>query len=503
MTMRNRLRAYSPIHPIRAQKRAALLLAATVFVTGCSPGADTTQDETAPPITTTELPSSEASPLNSAGADPQQVLPPSAIPPNIATTTPQINLSANFIAPQLPKDADEIRAESRQLAELVVAQFPRLPDAYEVRARLHLMLGESQKAEDCWKSAIELDKDYIHAYYGLGEVAVLRNDPEQAAGQFEKVKALDSDYSNELYYRLSEAQHNLGNIDSAISILNELAAKAGDTAEVHLRLGQEYLANRNYERARTAFEKTLELSPELPRAQEGLGRALARLGESDRARELLQSQAKAREEQPHTDNTFAMELSDYAEKYKDIAQVFLANGDNTKGQLILEKSVLLDPTNLETWSSLLGLYQRTNQLGRAQSMSNVMCEKNAENAGAFFTSGVIHAKSGDATTAKEKYESVIELAPESDSGYVALARLLLQSRQQPKRILELTNKAVSTNPSAANYELLGQAQAINGQMQEARDSLSKAIELAPDNLAYKQAMLQLEAFLSQQQKQPK
>ncbi|MEM8734259.1 MAG: tetratricopeptide repeat protein, partial [Planctomycetota bacterium] len=263
---------------------------------------------------------------------------------------------------------------------------------------------------------------------------------------------------------------------------------------------QELVANKDFDRAKGSFEKTLELSPDLPKALEGLGRTYARLGDREKAGELLEKfkEVKPDEQTPLSgDELFTMELVEYSDKYKDAAQVFLAGNENAKAQVILEKAVILSGANMDAWSSLLGLYQRTGQLSRAKSMSVVMCEENSDNAGAFFTSGVIHAKSGESTKAAELYERVIELAPESDTGYTALARLLLQSRQQPNRILELTGKAVELNPIAANYELLGQAQAISGKMQEAHSSLSKAIELSPDNEGYKQAMQQLEAFLSQ------
>jgi tetratricopeptide (TPR) repeat protein len=409
--------------------------------------------------------------------------------------------NGNFLAPTTPKDANECRVEAKKLVELVVDQFPQLPDAYEVKGRMHFLLGELQAAQESWNKTVELSPSYIHAYVGLGRVALAQDENEKAAELFEKVLSNTPDYSADLYHDLAKAYSNQGNGKKAIETLTQYAELHPESADTFLRLGAEYMASREYKLAKQAYETTLQLVPDLPRAQEGLGRALVRLGDRERARELLEAQAEARSEEakiPSPEEAFKAELVEYAEKYKDVAQVFLAGGDTVKAQLILEKAVVLDDTNTNAWSSLLGLYQRTNQIKRAQLMAEKMCEANPESASVFFTCGIINSRAGKADSAEEDFRTVMRLAPNSHTGYEALARLLIQTRKELPRTIDLASKAVELRGSAADHELLAQTFALNGKMQDARKSLLQAITLDPTNAIYKQALQQLEKFIASQ-----
>lgn len=405
-----------------------------------------------------------------------------------------------FFKADKPKDADEIRAEATKLAKLAVERMPTNANAFEVKARIHLLLGENAAAQECWETALGLTPNYIHAYYGLGKIALVRDEHERAVELLTKVVAADANYFEDAYHELAEAYHKLGEVSKAIEILKDYADSHPDSAETHLKLGHEFMADRQFEAAKNSYERTLELVPSLPRAQEGLGRALARLGEKEKARELLAAQAAARKDEIKNrppEQVFRDELIEYAEKYKDIAKVFLAARDAGTAQAVLEKAVLMDATNVEAWSSLLGLYQRTGQLAKALAKSKDMCDGNPDNAGAFFTSGIIHAKAGDFGSAKSMLRKVIELAPESHSGYETLTRLMLQTRSELKDTVALAEKAVEVRGAAVDYELLAQTHAVNGQFDKAHQALARAIELDPKNVAFQQAMKQLDQFRSQ------
>ena len=111
----------------------------------------------------------------------------------------------------------------------------------------------------------------------------------------------------------------------------------------------------------------------------------------------------------------------------------------------------------------------------------------------------IKAKLGDLSGAVSALERVVELAPADHAGYETLARLLIKHRLDFPRALLLADKAVSLRGIAADHELLAQAFAVNQEFERAHQSLSRAIELDPDNQAYLQAMRQLEQFRSARQ----
>lgn len=399
-----------------------------------------------------------------------------------------------FLSSDPSVDSEQLRAEAEQLIDVVTRVFPANPDAFEVRARLLLMLEEFGRAEASWKAALEIAPDYIHAHFGLGQVAMTRDDYPAAIERFRKVIVDSPDYSEELYHELAEAYHKDGELEKSVEVLRDYLKMHPDSAESHLRLGQELLGLKEFESARDAFEQALKISPELPRAQEGLGRALVRLGDRERARELLQAQARARAESREEIDSLRSERVAYSKKYGEIAKVFFAGNQSASGIRILERAVVLDEANMDAWSSLLGGYQRSNQIGNALRMARQMCDVNSQNAGAFFTSGILHAKAGKAEQAIQDLDSAIELAPESHSGYEALARLLLQLRTDLPRTIELATQAVKYRGIAADHELLAQTLAVNGQFERAESELARAIELDPDNAVYGQAMRQLQQF---------
>ena len=405
-----------------------------------------------------------------------------------------------FLSPAVSKDALELREEARQLAQFLVDQAPANPNAFETKARLHLLLGEREEAKLCWNKALELDPEYFFAFQGLGQVALATNQIDTARVNLERAaKALPS--IPEIHHDLSSAQLKAGLVDEAIATLSEFAARNPASAQTFLLLGHAQLAKKLYAEAKTSFEKALELSPDAPRALEGLGRALVRLGERQRARELLLKQKKARAEEQKNrsaEESFELELKEYASKYSDVAKVLLSANKIDFARPVLMKAVKLDPQNTEAWTNLISIPQSAGRFVDAMERAREMTKVNPESASAFFTLGILSVKARDLATAIESLRKVTELAPEDVRGFEALARLLIQNRTQVEEGMSHAERAVELRGNAADYEIQAQAYVLNKRLSDAHRSLERAVELDPGNQIYQGALNQLNQFIKAQ-----
>ena len=99
--------------------------------------------------------------------------------------------------------------------------------------------------------------------------------------------------------------------------------------------------------------------------------------------------------------------------------------------------------------------------------------------------GFLHARLGNLSAAESALEKMLEISPESARGYRALAKLYLNTNQQPARARELAVTAVKLDPVADSYFVLGWASAKNGSRSMALASLKRAMRLEPDNETYR------------------
>lgn len=395
-----------------------------------------------------------------------------------------------------PVDGPELRAEAAAFFEKLVQRIPDNPDALEVKARFHLLIGESQEAKECWEETLRLAPDYAYAYHGLGKVAMLNAEYEQAVEHFQK--AIGGQSGNvDLAHDLADAYTKLARVDEAIQLLQKTSEQHPESTATWVQLGHAYLANRDFEKAREAFEHALRLTPDLPRAQQGLGTALMRLGEREKAKALLEAQRANRVagKNRSAEETFEDELAEVSKRYVFAARVYLANGHSEEAEFALRRATVFQPREESAWALLLSYYQKQNRLSDAIAAAEEMCRIAPRNASYQFTLGILLGQAKDVAQARRAFQEVIRLAPQSVEGYQALARLLLSARQDWDHCIELARKGVELRGAASDFELLAQAYAVNERYDDAHRALSRAIELDPDNQAYLQAMRQLQLVM--------
>jgi tetratricopeptide (TPR) repeat protein len=90
--------------------------------------------------------------------------------------------------------------------------------------------------------------------------------------------------------------------------------------------------------------------------------------------------------------------------------------------------------------------------------------------------------------AEAALRQAIPLAPQKSAGYRDLAYLLLQTGKNHPEALILAQRALSLEPTAANYFVHSRACEANGDFAGALASLEHAVALEPNNQTYHRAL---------------
>ncbi|GIW98505.1 MAG: hypothetical protein KatS3mg111_1838 [Pirellulaceae bacterium] len=504
-------------------KRGNIVVILMVFcLYGCTSPVDSKQEDTLP----AQSPQNTAavSPLSNSidSARHEAVFPPAT---GASTTTSSINddggrhsgtritpanstsgddatrpVDVSFITLSVPLSSSQLRDEASLLMTQLSEQWlPTSTDAQEVASRYFYLVGENERADEIWQRALELDPNYGYAYLGRGKVAMRQERWEDAIDLLTQAVELLPGLEEPIN-ELAKAKMVQADVAGAITILEKYTSTHNDAAESWLLLAQSYAAKREHAAARDAYRQVLELRPESPRAEEGLGRALLRLGERDEGRRLLEKQAIARRESEQTNRSraevFADECLDFAKHYTEAAKVLRHHGQVVAAQHVLDKATWLAPHHLPAWNLLLQSVVESDDLHRAIRLAMRMCHENASNPSAWLSLARLHLDAGQTDSALAAYDRVLTLLPDDANVQQLVARVLLDSRRDPKRALALTRKAVELRGNSSDHEALAQALAANGNMKQAREHLIKAIEIEPENAHYRQSLHQLDTYLS-------
>ena len=269
---------------------------------------------------------------------------PDTLQPTPAETAPHTTKGLEVppaVEPQPPpKDALALRQEAKQLADKLVDRFPNNPAALEIKARFLMLIGETEDAKKCWLAAINVDANYAYALHGLGKVAILNSDFEQAI-EYLKQSIPSQPTNADPVHDLSDAYMKIGKLDESIACLRAFADNNPQSALTFLLLGQSYLAKERFEDAEASFRTVLQISPGQPRAENGLATVLVRLGKRDEAKQLLANQKssrKANDKNRSPDEVFQDELKELSLRFQSVAEFYLSNGDPTTAEQVAQRA---------------------------------------------------------------------------------------------------------------------------------------------------------------------
>lgn len=371
--------------------------------------------------------------------------------------------------------------EALRVMDLLVERFPNSADAHEARARVQLLIGQAQEAKKSWERCLELIPNYGYAFHGLGLIETRLSHYQQAISYYQKALETIPNYRDSVR-ELSDAYLKDGQTEPSAKALEEYLAINPDDSEFWLRLGQTYNAGLEFDKARAAFEKSLALADENPKAEQGLIIALIRLGDRQRAKELS-DKAKLRptRENDSIEELLKNERTDIASRYLFAALVYKNFQRFTESTLLLERAHEYSPTNTQVLEALVEQTLRDQSLEKAYTYSTQLIQINNRNPSYHFGAGAIAEKLKRPKEATLHYRQVIELAPRDPKAYRHLVNLLLSSRESlnEAETLAQTWSELESGPVPLAY--LASAQAMQNKLIDAEKNLQKAIKLDPES----------------------
>ena len=215
--------------------------------------------------------------------------------------------------------------ESARLFDQAARLHPKNPAVYVNYADTLLQQDALGRARAQYQIALQLDDECAHASYGLGKLAFLDGDMEEALAQLNRAVAI-APHHHEVHTLLAQVYHRLG--DRVSAKREEFAARAyPDPSVVPDPLWAQVLAQavssrsftshglrlargKRYAEAEHQFRKVLEIRPGKARDYANLGAALAGQGKLEDAIAQYQQALKIQPNESHAHNNLGMALRD-------------------------------------------------------------------------------------------------------------------------------------------------------------------------------------------------
>ena len=153
-------------------------------------------------------------------------------------------------------------------------------------ARLLLLEVETQ-ADACLRNAMRLDPGELRWPYYAGYMAMLAGNLDRALSYLEQAAAIDSEYPT-LWVRLGKVQLDRGELGAAGAAFKQVIDVPELRSPVQYYLGQIALLERRYADARTHLEAALDANPGATEVHYPLARAYQALGSEAEARAQME-----------------------------------------------------------------------------------------------------------------------------------------------------------------------------------------------------------------------
>ena len=345
---------------------------------------------------------------------------------------------ASTLATNLMRDQpDRARTEVDQ----IIKTDPKNPVGYLLLGESEYNSGQFAAAEETLGKDPALNSRFPQVHFFLGNLALLKGQPDSAIEHFNKSLAADKTY---------------------------LPSK--------LALAETFFGKGNVADSRDEVKKILQMVPGYPAAR--LLKAKLDMAEKkypDAERELL-----ALENEQPGNRLIQRQLGFY----------YVSRGKTTDAERNLTNALELSPNSEESFRDLIGFYLTTKQTARAIEKINSVPDAQKQ-AFHYELMGVADAMSGKTLDAENAYKKALEKGPNSGSSAQLLFDLYVHGKRfdDARRLLD---DRLQKNPSnaAALAAMRGTLFEAQGKTDEAKKDYQKALEsdtnqiIAANNLAY-------------------
>jgi len=227
------------------------------------------------------------------------------------------------------------------------------------------------------------------------------------------------------------------------------------------------------------FQRGSDLYPDSEYARVGFARVLQRIGQNERAVELLKL-------------AISKEPRRYAAYYL-LAEAYARMGDREDGRRVLAQGLALspDPGEMDT-ADLAGLYGRLGDYDHALQLCTAVLRQEPDLLSALYNCGTINFELARYEEAEKLLSRAVRLAPEEPAAIYWLGRVYLQTNRAAEA-QSAFRKALALQPDVYEYHYrLAESLEKAGDLKNAREEYREAQRLDPNAEAATQRLRDLE-----------
>jgi len=386
-----------------------------------------------------------------------------------------------------------LKQEELALVESLAKAFPDQEASHVLMGSVLARHGRTSEAMTCWEVGVKLNPRRASLYCHLGRITMGKGQYGQAIQYYQKAVALDPTVPGG-FTGWSLALMGSGRQGEAMDILQQGLAISPDHALGHELIGKLYLQDKAYDKARAHYETAIRLEPDYTSAYYGLMSVYTRLKQPAKAqahratfKRLKAQEMKVLKEENEAANDLQLTRAAVANTYASAETFYQEPSKLGRAHELLIRGLAIDPNSMVCLERLGSLYFSSGRLPNALATFKRAAEVDPNRLICALNVGLIASRLERSEEAEEAFEKAMALAPGSSAPVRELARLYLQTGKHVPRSLELAKKALALEKSAENYYVMAWACGINGEAVLSLAALEKAIQLAPDNMRYKQA----------------
>lgn len=243
-----------------------------------------------------------------------------------------MNESANQLSQTNAFLAQGNLAAARQTLEQLCESDAGNGDAWKMLSVICAQLGDTKAAVACLRKIVSLEPNLPEAYFNLGSMLKVLEQPQEAIVNFQRVIELKPDFA-EAHVRLGMLWQSLKNFTEAEPCYRTAVRLKPMLAEVHHHLGTLLQEKTQYVPAAACFREALRLKPDYLPAYTSLGYVLRVLGRLDEAVTMYQRALQIR--------------PDSAEIYCDLALALRMLGRKQEAVANYQLALHIDPNNVQ------------------------------------------------------------------------------------------------------------------------------------------------------------
>jgi putative PEP-CTERM system TPR-repeat lipoprotein len=382
----------------------------------------------------------------------------------------------------LNEDLDAAEAE----VDKALQQAQQYPPAQYLKGLISFKKGDVDAAEAALRVVQQYVPDHVPSLYLMGAVKFQQEQFSQAEDFLRRYLAVDS--GNVSVRKLLASIYDRQGENEAILDVLQPAAEGTSDPQLWAMLGAAHLREGASAAATRAFERAVELAPDMAPFRNQLALSLLSSGDEQRAEAELASAIELDGDQFQSDYLMVMlrlRDRDFAAARQAVEQLIgkspenpigynlqgaiaLAEDDREAAEAAYARALEVDPSYLPAASNLSRLAEQDGNLARARSYFDQMLSVNSNNEGAQLALADLLVRGQETEAALAILDRTVEQHPQSVRGRLGQLRLLVALGQM-ERAERAADSALSIAPNVPDLLLLkAEVELKNGDVQEAK-----------------------------------